>query len=141
MDKKDGRYRPARLFKAVETEALKQTVIQGILTDTLEEMAPTALKDAMAMEEAQKAEIRKALEPLAESETNGSASAALPEAPIIVPNLYGLPEVAIEGAAEAMEKAVFEVVSKVKGGAPYGEKVAVGNSLAKLAAKKLLEGG
>jgi hypothetical protein len=41
VEKKDSRYKPARWYPAVETEALKQTEVQRILRAALDDLVPT----------------------------------------------------------------------------------------------------
>ena len=66
VETKDNRYKPARRYRAVETEALKQTEIQRVLRETLDTMVPVALEDALLAEERQRVDVREVLEPLHE---------------------------------------------------------------------------
>src|SRR5215213_4705955 len=58
IDKKDHRFRPARTFPAVETEALKQVQIQQILTDALENATSVPLEEAQEAEERQRVQVQ-----------------------------------------------------------------------------------
>jgi hypothetical protein len=64
IDKKDHRFRPARTFPAVETEALKQVQIQQILTDALENATSVPLEEAQEAEERQRVLVREVLDSL-----------------------------------------------------------------------------
>jgi hypothetical protein len=71
VDKKDHRFKPARIFSAVETEALRQQEIQRILLRTLDEAVPHPLAEIREHEERQRAKVREVLAPLLnEDETN-----------------------------------------------------------------------
>jgi hypothetical protein len=61
IDKKDHRFKPAKTFPAVETEALRQTQIQRILTSALEAMVPEPLAEVLSREEAQRVRTRAAV--------------------------------------------------------------------------------
>jgi hypothetical protein len=52
--KHDRRYRPAREHGAVETEALSQAVLTGLLTDCLDGLLPEPLEDVLEREQAQR---------------------------------------------------------------------------------------
>lgn len=61
ISKADRRYRPARSFDAVETEALGQARIIEALTARLDALLPEPLADVREREDAQRAEVREAL--------------------------------------------------------------------------------
>lgn len=61
IDKKDHRFKPARSFPAYETEALKQTEIQQILTTALQDAAAVSLEEAIQEEERQRVQVREML--------------------------------------------------------------------------------
>jgi hypothetical protein len=61
--KKDHRFKPARYFDAVETEALGQTEVVRLLTEKLEEAAPEPLAVVLEREEKQRVQVRKLLRP------------------------------------------------------------------------------
>jgi hypothetical protein len=67
VDKKDNRYKPARTFPAVETEALKQTEIQRILSEALDGLLPQPLSEVQKVEREQRVLVREALRPLHEN--------------------------------------------------------------------------
>jgi hypothetical protein len=67
VDKKDNRYKPARTFPAVETEALKQTEIQRILREALDGLLPQPLSEVQKVEREQRVLVREALRPLHEN--------------------------------------------------------------------------
>ena len=60
-DKKDHRFKPARVFPAVETEALRQQEIQRLLLEVLEQAAPEPLSEVLEREEQQRAAVRERL--------------------------------------------------------------------------------
>jgi hypothetical protein len=60
-DKKDHRFKPARVFPAVETEALRQQEIQRLLLEALEQAAPEPLSEVLEREEQQRAAVRERL--------------------------------------------------------------------------------
>jgi len=62
IDKSDHRYKPARTFPAVETEALSQREIQRILTDKLDAMLPEPLADVLEREDEERVQVRERLE-------------------------------------------------------------------------------
>ena len=61
VEKKDNRFRPARTFPAVETEALRQQEIQRILLEALEEALPQPLHEIRGREERQRVQVRERL--------------------------------------------------------------------------------
>ncbi len=61
VEKRDGRYRPAQYFPAVETEALRQREIQRLLTGALEEAVPEPLAVVLEREEEQRVRVRERL--------------------------------------------------------------------------------
>ena len=60
--KQDHRFKPARSFTAVETEALGQSEIQRLLTAKLEEAVPYSLEAVLEVEEEQRVQVRELLE-------------------------------------------------------------------------------
>ena len=64
IDKKDHRFKPARSFPAYETEALKQTQIQQILTTALQDAAAISVGEAIQEEERQRVNVREMLSSL-----------------------------------------------------------------------------
>jgi hypothetical protein len=58
IGKPDHRYKPVRTFPAVETEALRQRVIQRILREHLDGMLPEPLADVLEREERQRVQVR-----------------------------------------------------------------------------------
>ena len=66
--KTDNRFKPAREFPAVETEALSQEAIQRLLRDALETSVPEPLEVVLEREEAQRVAVRQALESLRDEE-------------------------------------------------------------------------
>jgi hypothetical protein len=67
ISKPDRRYKPVRHHDAVETEALGQSVIVGIVRDHLDGLLPEPLPDVHEREEAQRAKVRTALARIARS--------------------------------------------------------------------------
>jgi hypothetical protein len=61
MDKVDHRYEPPRTSPAVETEALRQPVIQRILTERLDAMLPEPLAVVLEREERERVQVRELL--------------------------------------------------------------------------------
>jgi hypothetical protein len=59
--KKDKRYKPAGEHEAVETEALKQEVIVGIVRDQLDELLPLPIEDIRWRESVERVEVRERL--------------------------------------------------------------------------------
>jgi hypothetical protein len=66
--KTDNRFKPAREFPAVETEALSQEEIQRLLRQALEDEVPEPLEVVLEREEAQRVAVRRALESLRDEE-------------------------------------------------------------------------
>jgi hypothetical protein len=64
VEKKDHRFKPARTFPAVETEALQQQEIQRILREALDTAVALPLGEAQEIEERQRVRVREALAPL-----------------------------------------------------------------------------
>lgn len=62
MQKKDNRFKPARVFDAVETEALGQRDIQRLLTEKLEREVSEPLAVVQEREERQRVKVRRLLE-------------------------------------------------------------------------------
>ena len=104
--KKDNRYKPSRLYPAVETEALKQTEIQRILREALDGLAPTPLPEAREAEERQRVLVREALAPLHE---NGHAPA----------NPFNVPGIVVQHLADAANTKVAEAVGTLPGRIPH----------------------
>jgi hypothetical protein len=67
ISKPDRRYKPVRYHDAVETEALGQSVIVGIVRDHLDGLLPEPLADVREREQAQRAKVRTALVRIARS--------------------------------------------------------------------------
>jgi hypothetical protein len=67
ISKPDRRYKPVRYHDAVETEALGQSVIVGIVRDHLDGLLPEPLADVHEREQAQRAKVRTALARIARS--------------------------------------------------------------------------
>lgn len=63
--KPDRRYKPVRYHPAIETEALKQNVIIGIVRDELDRLLPEPLATVLEREERQRAQVRAALAKMA----------------------------------------------------------------------------
>jgi hypothetical protein len=61
VQKKDNRFKPARVFPAVETEALRQQEIQRLLLNMLERAAPEPLAEVLEREVQQRAAVRERL--------------------------------------------------------------------------------
>ncbi len=61
VEKYDHRFKPARPFEAVETEALGQARIVRLLTARLEELAPEPLEEVLEREERQRVLVRERL--------------------------------------------------------------------------------
>jgi hypothetical protein len=61
VEKKDNRFKPARTFPAVETEALRQREIQRILLEVLEETVPQPLSEVLEREKRQRVQVRERL--------------------------------------------------------------------------------
>jgi hypothetical protein len=61
IDKRDHRFKPARTFPAVETEALRQAQIQQILTSALDAVVPEPLAEVFEREEEQRVQVRERL--------------------------------------------------------------------------------
>ena len=61
IEKRDHRFKPAKTFPAVETEALKQTEIQRILREALDGLVVVSLSEASRIEEQQRVQVREAL--------------------------------------------------------------------------------
>lgn len=59
--KLDKRFNPPRAFEAVETEALGQTEILGLLTARLDDLAPEPLSEVLVREEVQRVQVRERL--------------------------------------------------------------------------------
>jgi hypothetical protein len=57
IEKLDRRYKPAKPYQAIETEALRQQVIVGILRDRLDELLPEPLDDVQVRERLQRAAV------------------------------------------------------------------------------------
>jgi hypothetical protein len=66
VEKMDNRFKPARPYLAVETEALKQTEIQRILRSELDKMLPRTLEEVAERERQQRILVREALARLRE---------------------------------------------------------------------------
>jgi hypothetical protein len=64
IEKEDHRFKPARTFPAYETEALKQTQIQQILTTALQDAAAISLQEATQEEKRQRVRVREVLSSL-----------------------------------------------------------------------------
>ncbi len=62
MQKKDNRFKPAREFDAVETEALGQREIQRLLTRKLKSVVSLPLEVVLKREERQRVQVRRSLE-------------------------------------------------------------------------------
>jgi len=62
VSKPDHRFKPARYFDAVETEALRQREIQRLLTERLEEMLPEPMSAVSQREEEQRRDVRRLLQ-------------------------------------------------------------------------------
>jgi hypothetical protein len=54
IEKTDHRFRPPRKYEAVETEALRQHVIVGLLREHLDRLLPTPLEDVQVREQAER---------------------------------------------------------------------------------------
>jgi hypothetical protein len=61
-EKVDRRYKPPRRYGAVETEALRQEVIVGLLLDRLDSLIPEPLADVRVREEAERQQVAGYLE-------------------------------------------------------------------------------
>jgi hypothetical protein len=61
VEKWDKRFKPARVFPAVETEALRQSEIQRLVTTELEEAAPEPLDVVRVREERQRVQVQERL--------------------------------------------------------------------------------
>jgi hypothetical protein len=61
VDKYDYRFKPARAFQAVETEALGQAEIVRLLTERLDEMVPEPLAEVREREKRQRVQVRERL--------------------------------------------------------------------------------
>ena len=64
VSKPDYRFKPARAFEAVETEALGQTEILRLLTSALEDAAPEPLAQVRERERRQRVQVRERLDEL-----------------------------------------------------------------------------
>lgn len=64
MTKSDNRYKPPRVHEAIETEALGQGLIVGLLRARLDELMPEPLGDVLERQRAQRAEVAEQLEGL-----------------------------------------------------------------------------
>ena len=62
VHKKDKRFKPAREFPAVETEALGQVRIRDILSTALAGLVPESLEQVLEREEHQRVQVRELLE-------------------------------------------------------------------------------
>jgi hypothetical protein len=60
--KRDQRYRDGRPHEAIETEALSQPVLTGILTARLDELTPEPLADVLERERAEREALRELLD-------------------------------------------------------------------------------
>jgi hypothetical protein len=67
ITKHDNRYKPPKAYRAVECEALKQTVLLDIIRRDLDAMLPEPLERVRVREEEQRAKLRAALRRLARS--------------------------------------------------------------------------
>jgi hypothetical protein len=123
VEKKDNRYRPARTYPAVETEALKQTEIQRIHREALDGLAPISLEEAGEIEEEQRVLVREALMPLGEGSENGHKSP--------------IPEFAIDAVAEEVEHAIRGRAYGLQG-VDYSTREAVRRELRHQVARRLL---
>jgi hypothetical protein len=57
IEKLDRRYKPAKPYQAIETEALRQQVIVGIVQDRLDQLLPEPLDDVLVRERLQRAAV------------------------------------------------------------------------------------
>jgi hypothetical protein len=62
ISKPDRRYNPVRYHDAIETEALKQNVIVGIVRDALDALLPEPLSAVLEREEQQRSTMRRLLQ-------------------------------------------------------------------------------
>jgi hypothetical protein len=62
ITKRDRRYADGRPHEAVETEALRQTVLMDILRDRLDELIPEPLARVQGREARQRASLRRLIE-------------------------------------------------------------------------------
>jgi hypothetical protein len=64
IEKTDTRYKPPKTYLAVECEALKQSVLVGLVRDWLDARLPEPLRRVLARERAQRSTIAKKLRTL-----------------------------------------------------------------------------
>ena len=83
VEKKDHRFKPARAFPAVETEALQQQEIQRLLREALYALVALPLNEARVIEERQRVPVREALAALEGS--NGGGGLSGPTACVLQP--------------------------------------------------------
>jgi hypothetical protein len=57
IEKVDRRYKPPQVHRAIETEALSQTVIETILTERLDDLLPQPVEDVLVREREERAEL------------------------------------------------------------------------------------
>jgi len=126
VEKKDSRFKPARTFPAVETEALKQTEIQRILRRELDEILPQPFEEVRGHEVAQRVLVREALMPLHE---NGSAP----------PNPYNIPKVVVAFLADKANQEVSSAVATLPMTLTAPQRGAIEADLRRRVARRLLE--
>jgi hypothetical protein len=124
VDKKDSRYKPARTYPAVETEALKQTEIQRILSEALDDLVPISLEEARGIEEEQRVLVREALIPLGEGSENGHKSP--------------VPEFVVDAVAAEVEDKIWGRAYGIKD-VSYRQREAVKRELRRQVARRLLK--
>ena len=124
VEKKDNRYKPARPYEAVETEALKQQEIQRILRGALEAAVPEPLEEVREREEDQRAEVREALLPLEEGSENGAHG-------------KGIPEFVVDAVADTVEDQIWRSTHKLQG-VDYRVRESVRRELRRQVARRLL---
>lgn len=125
VDKKDKRYKPARPYRAVETEALKQTVIQSILRDALDKLVPQPLEEVLELEKGQRVLVREALTPLHE---NGHGP----------PNPFNVPDLVVEHLAHKATTEAARTMGTLPSNIPPDQRRAIEAGLRRRVARKLL---
>jgi len=123
--KVDNRYKLPRPYEAIETEALKQTVIQRILRDALNELLPQPLEEVLEVEKDQRVEVRERLAPLHE---NGHRPS----------NPFNIPDLVVEHLASNAGTKVSETVTTLPSNIPWQQRQAIEEDLRRRVARRLL---
>ncbi len=136
--KTDNRFKPAREFPAVETEALSQEEIQRLLRQALEDEVPEPLATVVGRERKQRVLVRQALRPLRDQENGDEDLDEDEEVEDANEDPGVVPDFVIDSLSEEIENRISEVLHTISLPLPFLQHLAPEREIQKKLSKRLL---